>query len=69
MAAILTNPLVAVDANVLMDLGERVETVIDAFTTLRQRFRRPRLVIPPTAQQELVHIARRGDRDPFHENS
>ena len=31
MAAILTNPLVAVDANVLMDLGERVETVIDAF--------------------------------------
>ena len=63
MAAILTNPLVAVDANVLMDLGERVETVIDALTTLRQRFRRPRLVIPPTAQQELVHIARRGDTE------
>jgi len=59
----LINPLVAVDANVLMDLGERVETVIDALTTLRQRFRHPRLVIPPTAQQELVHIARHGDAE------
>src|SRR5260370_5292270 len=63
MPAVLTSPLVAVDANVLMDLGERVETVLDALITLRQRFRHPRLVIPPTAQQELVHIAGHGDTE------
>src|SRR5437016_3322489 len=64
MPAVLTSPLVAVDANVLMDLGERVETVLDALITLRQRFRHPpRLVIPPTAQQELVHIAHHGDTE------
>ena len=55
------SPLVAADANVLMDLGGESEIVIDALTTLRQRLRSPRIVIPPTAQQELVHIARHGD--------
>src|SRR6266700_7333670 len=60
MPAMLANPLVAVDANVLMDLGEGAETVIDALTTLRQRFRHPRLI---TGQQELVYIARSGDTE------
>ena len=59
----LANPLVAVDANVLMDFGEGAESVIDALTTLRQRFRHPRLIIPPTGQQELVYIARGGDTE------
>src|SRR6266481_2854696 len=63
MPAMLANPLVAVDANVLMDLGEGAESVIDALTTLRQRFRHPRLIIPPTGQQELVYIARGGDTE------
>lgn len=60
MPAAPANPLVAVDANVLMDLGEESEAVIDALSTIRQRLRSPRITIPPTPQQELAHIARRG---------
>ena len=63
MPAAPANPLVAVDANVLMDLGEESEAVIDALTTIRQRLRSPRIAIPPTPQQELAHIARRGDTE------
>ncbi len=51
-------PLVAVDANVLMDLGAQADTVIDALETIRTRLTSPRLVIPPTPQHELAHIAR-----------
>jgi hypothetical protein len=54
-------PLVAVDANVLMDLGAEVDTVIDAIETIRARLASPRLVIPPTPQHELAHIARHAD--------
>ena len=57
----LPQPLVAVDANVLMDLGEGVDTVIDAVETIRSRLTSPRLVIPPTPQQELAHIARHAE--------
>ena len=57
------SPLVAVDANVLMDLGEESESVIQALETIRQRLFSPRIVIPPTAKLELVHIARHGDTD------
>ncbi len=56
-----SSPLVAVDANVLMDLGAESETVIDAFETIRARLTSPRLVIPPTPQHELAHIARHAD--------
>ena len=63
MPAAPTSPLVAVDANVMMDLGDKSETVIDALTTLRHRLRSPRIVIPPTAQQELLYIARHGDTE------
>ena len=55
------NPLVAVDANVVMDLGEESESVLDALATIRQRLRSPRIVLPPTAKLELIHIARHGD--------
>lgn len=55
------NPLVAVDANVVMDLGEESESVLDALATIRQRLRSPRIVLPPTAKLELMHIARHGD--------
>jgi predicted nucleic acid-binding protein len=55
------SPLVAVDANVLMDLGEESESVMDALATIRQRLPSPRIVIPPTAKLELIHIAREGD--------
>ena len=55
------SPLVAVDANVVMDLGEASEAVKDALATIRQRLASPRIVIPPTAKLELIHIARQGD--------
>lgn len=55
------SPLVAVDANVVMDLGQKSESVLDALATIRQRLLAPRLVLPPTTKLELVHIARHGD--------
>jgi hypothetical protein len=57
----LANPLVAVDANVVMDLGQESESVLGALSTIRQRLRSPRFVLPPTAKLELMHIARFGD--------
>lgn len=56
-----SRPLVAVDANVLMDLGAESDSAIDAIETIRARLSSPRLVIPPTPQHELAHIARYGD--------
>jgi hypothetical protein len=56
-----SRPLVAVDANVLMDLGAEVDRVIDAIYIIQVRLTSPRLVIPPTPQQELAHIARHAD--------
>ncbi len=55
------SPLVAVDANVVMDLGKESESIMDAIETIRRRIPSSRIVIPPTAQQELMHIARHGD--------
>jgi len=55
------SPLVAVDANVVMDLGEGSESVLDALATIRQRLHSARIVLPPTAKLELMHIARHGD--------
>ncbi len=56
-----SRPLVAIDANVLMDLGVEADTVINAIETIRARLTSPRLVIPPTPQQELAHIAGHAD--------
>ena len=50
-------PLVAIDANVVMDLGEESESVLDALATIRQRLRSPRIVIPPTAKLEVQTLA------------
>jgi len=61
MLAAPASPLVAVDANVVMDLGQESESVLDALATIRQRLRSPRIVLPPTAKLELMHIARNGD--------
>ena len=44
-----------------MDLGNESESVLDALATIRQRIRSSRIVIPPTAKLELMHIARHGD--------
>jgi hypothetical protein len=55
------SPLVAVDANVVMDLGRESESVLDALATIRHRLRSPRIVLPPTAKLELMHMARYGD--------
>jgi predicted nucleic acid-binding protein len=55
------SPLVAVDANIVMDLGQRSESVMDALATIRQRLRSPRIVLPPTAKLEVMYIARHGD--------
>jgi hypothetical protein len=55
------SPLVAVDANVVMDLGRKSESVLDALATIRQRLRFVRIVLPPTTKLELMHITRHGD--------
>ena len=39
MATAPARPLVAVDANVVMDLGRESESVLDALATIRQRLR------------------------------
>lgn len=44
-----------------MDLGEESDTVIGALETIGARLISPRLVIPPTPQHELAHIARHAD--------
>ena len=56
-----TNPLIAVDANVVMDLGGESESVMDALATIRRRLPSSHIIIPPTAKLELIHIAREGD--------
>ena len=61
MPAPSTSPLVAVDANVVMDLGAESEAVKDALATIRRRLGSPRIVLPPTAKLELIHIAQLGD--------
>ena len=61
MPAAPASPLVAVDANVVMDLGKESESVLDALATIRQRLLSSRIVLPPTAKLELMHIARYGD--------
>ena len=55
------SPLVAVDANVVMDLGAGSETILDALGTIRRRLPASRIVLPPTTKLELMHIARHGD--------
>ena len=53
--------LVAVDSNVILDLGRDSDAVLDALATIRRRLPSARVVIPPTPRQELLHIARYAD--------
>jgi hypothetical protein len=46
-----------------MDLGQESEAVLDALATIRQRLRSSRVVLPPTAKLELIHIAQHGDTE------
>ncbi|MEO8351714.1 MAG: type II toxin-antitoxin system VapC family toxin [Chthoniobacteraceae bacterium] len=50
--------LIAADTNVLLDLAQDVEAVRDALETIRQRLPDARLVVPPTALQELALAVR-----------
>lgn len=54
--------LVAVDTNVLLDLAEDCEDVMDAVATIRRRLPDSKLIVPPTALQELA----RGAGNPLH---
>ena len=55
--------LIAADTNVLLDLAEEVETVTDAVSTIRQRLREARFVVPPTALHELALAVRDGETE------
>jgi hypothetical protein len=44
-----------------MDLAAASESVLDALATIRRRLRSPQIILPPTAKQELIHIAQEGD--------
>lgn len=50
-------PLIAVDTNVPLDLAEGRETVRDALDVIRRRLRPGRILLTPTAFQELVFLA------------
>jgi predicted nucleic acid-binding protein len=55
--------LIALDANVLMDLAAPEELVADALELVRRRIAKPRLVILPTVIQELSFISKWGETD------
>ena len=55
--------LIAADTNVLLDLASEVETVTDAVTTIHQRLRDARFVVPPTALHELALAVRGGETE------
>ena len=55
--------LIATDSNVLLDWAEEVETVTDAVSTIRQRLRDARFVVPPTALHELALAVRGGETE------
>jgi predicted nucleic acid-binding protein len=61
MAARANRPhLVAVDANVLFDLSEGLDTVVEAVSVIRERLDEARFLITPTVQQELANWALQG---------
>jgi len=53
----LPNALLAVDTNVPLDLADGKEHVLDAITVIRRRLKSGRLLLTPTAFQELVYLA------------
>jgi predicted nucleic acid-binding protein len=53
--------LVAVDANVALDLADGYEPVLDSITTIHHRLSGGVLCVPPTVILELAHAADFGD--------
>jgi len=49
--------LVAVDANVLLNLADEVEVVIDCLNTVKKRLPNPKIIVLPTVILELNDIA------------
>ena len=57
------SPLIAVDTNVPLDLADRKEHVLDALEIIRRRVKPGRVLVTPTAFQELVYLAEEGDTE------
>ena len=57
----LPNALIAVDTNVPLDLADAKEEVLDALSVIRRRLKGGRLLLTPTAFQELVFLADHAD--------
>ena len=57
----LPNALIAVDTNVPLDLADGKEDVLDALAVIRRRLKGGRLLLTPTAFQELVFLAEHAD--------
>ena len=55
------SPLIAVDTNIPLDLADRKEHALDALDVLRRRLKPGRILITPTAFQELVYLTEQGD--------
>ena len=55
--------LIAADTNVLLDLAWEVEVVTDAVSTIRQRLRDAKFVVPPTVLHELALAVRGGETE------
>lgn len=53
----LPNALIAVDTNVPLDLADGKEDLLDALLVIRRRLKEGRLLLTPTAFQELVFLA------------
>lgn len=53
----LKRPLLAADSNVPIDLAEPKEFAVDAIQLIRERLSPARIIIPPTAFQELVFMS------------
>ena len=58
---LLRSPLIAVDTNVPLDLADDKEHALDALEVVRRRLKPGRILITPTAFQELVFLADEGE--------
>ena len=53
--------LIAIDANVLLDLAEESEDVTDAVMLIRRRLHQAQFLMLPTVREELADEVRRGE--------
>jgi len=56
-------PVIALDTNVLIDLAENDETALDCLSTIRKKFKKAPIIVPPTVIGELADIVKNGDDD------